>query len=70
MSESMGRVKNDAIKSLGKELIALHGGKFSDNFDTNKKVLAEVKPIKSTKVRNVVAGYITRQMKIIKKRGL
>ena len=66
----MGRVKNAAIKSLGNELISLHGGKFTEDFETNKKVLKEVKPVKSTKVRNVLAGYITSEMKIIKKRGL
>ena len=53
----MGRVKNIAIK------IAQHGSKFSSDFDANKKALAEVKEIKSTRVRNILAGYITREMK-------
>ena len=66
----MGRVKNIAIKTLGEELIALHGEKFSEDFERNKKVLSEVRPIKSQRVRNILAGYITRKMKLIKKRGL
>lgn len=66
----MGRVKIIAIKSLGDELIADHGDKFTDDFDKNKKVLEEVKPIKSKRVRNILAGYITRKVKIIKNTGI
>ena len=66
----MGRVKNVTIKNLGDDLIAQNEGRFTDDFDTNKKVLGEVQKIKSTKVRNVIAGYITRKIKIAKRKGL
>lgn len=66
----MGRIKNVAIKTLGKELIKEHGKKFSEDFGKNKKVLGEVKTIKSKKIRNVLAGYITKEMKKIKKSGI
>ena len=66
----MGSVKTSAIKSLAEELIRDHGDKFSDSFDHNKKTLQEVKPIKSKKIRNSLAGYIATRMQQIKKSGI
>ena len=66
----MGRIKSTAIKTLGNKLIREHGDKFSDTFEKNKETLNEVKKIKSKKVRNIVAGYITRKMRNIKKTGI
>ncbi len=66
----MGRIKTVAIKSLGKELIKEHGSKFSTDFEKNKEALNEIKDIKSKRVRNILAGYITRRMQIIKKSGI
>ncbi len=66
----MGRIKSIAIKRLGEELIKEHGGKFSTDFEKNKKVLGEVKPIKSKRTRNILAGYITKKMQQIKSSGI
>jgi small subunit ribosomal protein S17e len=63
----MGRIKSVAVKNLGDEMIEAHGKKFTTSFDLNKKSLGEVKKIKSKRTRNVVAGYITTQMKKAKK---
>jgi len=62
----MGRIKSVAVKNLGDELIASHGKKFTTDFDKNKKVMAEVKKIKSKRTRNMIVGYITTQMQKIK----
>ncbi len=62
----MGRIKSVPVKNLGDDLMATHGKKFATDFDKNKKVLDEVKKIKSKRTRNVVAGYITKQMQKIK----
>jgi small subunit ribosomal protein S17e len=62
----MGRIKSVPVKNLGDDLMATHGKKFTTDFDKNKKVLDEVKKIKSKRTRNVVAGYITKQMQKIK----
>ncbi len=35
--------------------------KLKDNFDKNKIVIGKVRKIKSKKIRNVVAGYITKE---------
>jgi small subunit ribosomal protein S17e len=66
----MGRTKSVAVKALGNELIKEHGGLFSDDFEKNKERMAEFKKIKSKKIRNVTAGYITKEIKKIKKSGL
>ncbi len=66
----MGRVKSTAIKTLGNKMIAEHGDKFSDNFEKNKEAITHIKEIKSKKIRNILAGYITRKMKNIKKTGI
>ena len=57
----MGRIKSTAIKSLARDIVSGHGDRFTTNFDKNKKIIGEVKDIKSKKIRNVVAGYITKE---------
>ena len=59
----MGRIKSIPIKTLGNRLMEEHGDKFTTDFDKNKKVLGGLKNIKSKKVRNILAGYITKAMK-------
>ncbi len=59
----MGSVKIIAIKSLGDELMEQFSDRFTGDFEHNKKVLAELKPIKYKRVRNSLAGYISNQMK-------
>jgi len=54
----MGRVKSIAVKSLANELMQKYGPRFTIGFENNKTVLGEVCPIKSKKIRNVLAGYL------------
>jgi small subunit ribosomal protein S17e len=66
----MGRIKGVGVKVLGKELIEKFGDRFSEEFENNKKVLEEVKKIQSKRTRNIMAGYIAKEMKRIKKSGI
>ena len=66
----MGRIKNTAVKTLAKDLIMEHGKIFTDDFEKNKEVLKAVKEIKSKRVRNILVGYITKEMKRVKKSGI
>ncbi|MFH1637970.1 MAG: 30S ribosomal protein S17e [Candidatus Woesearchaeota archaeon] len=59
----MGRVKTTQIKRSGKKLISLYKDKFSKDFSHNKKAIAEVGEVRSKKLRNVLAGYISRIVK-------
>ena len=56
----MGRIKSKLIKRTGKNLLT-DEDKFSGDFNENKKVLGKLMP--SKKIRNQVAGYITRKKK-------
>jgi small subunit ribosomal protein S17e len=66
----MGRVKSVAIKTLGNEMIKEHGNLFTEDFEKNKEMLLKIKKIKSKKIRNILAGYITKEMKRVKKSGV
>jgi len=58
--EIMGRIKTALIKRATKELFAGHRERFKEDFNENKKIVSELADIKSRKIRNVIAGYITR----------
>ena len=60
----MGRIKTQLIKRLTFESIKQNREKFSPSFEENKKVVAELLGGASKKIRNSVAGYVTRLMKI------
>jgi len=62
----MGRIKTWMIKRLGKRLLEKYPDRFSTDFDKNKEILKEIVDIKSKKLRNILAGYITKTVKRIK----
>ncbi len=65
----MGRIKTLLIKRTTRKLIIKFPNKFKDNFEGNKKVLAKIKDLEmDKKIRNSVAGYITRLIKREKKK--
>jgi small subunit ribosomal protein S17e len=55
-------IKPTYIKALGMDLLSAYGSRFSNNFDENKQIVAEVTTIESKRVRNRVAGYVTRKI--------
>lgn len=59
----MGRIKTKLVKRTGKILLKKNPDKFTSSFESNKKSLVDVADIPSKKLRNVVAGYITRLVK-------
>lgn len=56
----MGNVRTEQIKRTAKELIRRFHDKFSDNFENNKHVVNSLVTGGTPKVRNQIAGYITR----------
>lgn len=54
----MGRVKSMIIKRTAKELIGKVPDVFNKEFNTNKKSLGRTMP--SKRMRNKIAGYVTR----------
>ena len=65
----MGKVKTEHIKNLAKELMSRFPEKFSINFDENKKTVDELTEGATTRVRNKVAGYITRTVSASKSKS-
>jgi len=59
----MGRIKTQQIKRVTKQLIDDHGSEFKKDFNKNKELVEQFADIKSKKLRNVIAGYVTRLTK-------
>lgn len=55
-------IKPTYIKTIGNELLEFHQDKFSNDFDENKKAVSSATSIQSKRVRNRVAGFITRKI--------
>ncbi len=60
----MGKVRSGVVKSMAKRLLAMYGDRFTANFDENKRLVSELTTIKAKHLRNRVAGYITRLVKL------
>jgi small subunit ribosomal protein S17e len=60
---TMGRIKTQLIKRISNELVKTHREELKDSFDDNKAVVSKLTDVKSTKLRNSIAGYITRLLK-------
>lgn len=61
----MGRIKSTTIKRTAKQLVDEMPESFTKDFDDNKKALGNTMP--SKKMRNKIAGQITRIKKNTKK---
>ena len=59
----MGRIKTSFVKRKTHELMKLHGDSFTTDFNENKKVTSKSIKVQSKKLRNIVAGYMTRLKK-------
>jgi len=59
----VGRIKTMMIKRITNNLVAEHRDEFKKTFAENKVLLEQFADIPSKKLRNVIAGYVTRLMK-------
>ena len=64
MNETMGKVRPEHVKKIARELVELYPDKFSTDFQSNKKTVESLAQISSAKLRNRIAGYITRLLSI------
>jgi small subunit ribosomal protein S17e len=60
----LGKVKTEQIKRVGKELLERFPNKFTNNFDENKKLVDTLTQGTTTRVRNQIAGYVTRKISL------
>lgn len=59
----MGRVKNRSVKRNGVMIYNQNPQAFTESFEENKKLVMKYAEINSKKLRNVIAGYVTRLVK-------
>lgn len=62
----MGKVRPEKVKKVARELLKRYPDKFTGDFEGNKKALATVVETSSTRLRNRIAGYVTRLVAITK----
>tara|TARA_B100001971_G_C17933763_1_gene404061 strand:- start:227 stop:418 length:192 start_codon:yes stop_codon:yes gene_type:complete len=56
----MGRIKTTIIKRTVKKLIEDKEDLFTTKFEENKKLVDQHLEVQSKKVRNLIAGYLTK----------
>ncbi len=56
----MGNIRPSFIKIRAIKLVEQHGEKFTEDFDHNKLMVQQLTDVDSKKLRNWIAGYVTR----------
>ncbi len=59
----MGNVRPTYIKRVAIELIEKYPERFTDDFEHNKSIVAELTDVSSIVMRNRITGYATRYRK-------
>lgn len=60
----MGNIRPTYIKRVGEELLLRFPDQFGTSFDDNKKKVSELTDVTSKSMRNRIAGYVTRLVRI------
>ncbi len=60
----MGRIRTSFTKRLVNELLEKHRSVFNDDFNHNKIKIQELSNVKTKKIRNQLAGYLTKRIKL------
>lgn len=60
----MGKVRPERVKKIAREMLDHYSDKFTTDFEHNKKLLESIVKISSLRLRNRIAGYITRLVAI------
>ena len=56
----MGNISPSFIKSRALRLVEMYPDKFTDDFENNKHLVSEFSDVSNKRMRNWIAGYITR----------
>ena len=56
----MGNIRPSFIKIRAIRLLELYPDQFTDDFDNNKQLVSEFSDVGNKRMRNWIAGYITR----------
>ncbi len=64
----MGKVRTLVVKRVARKLLELYPNEVSADFEANKELVRKYVYVKSKKLRNQIAGYLTHLVKIRMKR--
>ena len=59
----MGRIKTMLVKRVSNEVLARYKDKLTSEFSHNKAKLPDLVDVKNKKLRNILAGYLTKKVK-------
>lgn len=62
--EELGSVRPRYIKNAAKTLLQLYPDTFTEDFESNKRLVEQLTDTKTKKVRNRIAGYLVTLIKI------
>lgn len=62
----MGNIRTSQIKRLAKQIVRDFNDQLADDFEINKHVVEEVCSPMSKRMRNRIAGYVTRIIRQLK----
>jgi small subunit ribosomal protein S17e len=60
----LGSIRPRYIKSAARTLLQYYEGEFTTDFETNKRLVEQYTDVTSKTVRNRIAGYLVRLVKI------
>lgn len=63
----MGRIKTIYIKNLAIDIMEKLKDNLNNNFEKNKDIIEKYYTFSSKRMRNMIVGYITREIKRMKK---
>ncbi len=64
----MGSIRPTYIKRVALEIVKKHQDMVSDDFQANKELVSRITDVPTKKMRNRIAGYVTRYYKVTKRR--
>eukprot|EP01084_Bolivina_argentea_P205439 350945_1 len=63
----MGKIRTKTVKKAAKQIVEKYYDKLCLDFQVNKRVCDDVAEIPSKRMRNQIAGYVTRLMKRVER---
>ena len=60
----MGKVYTSLVKRTARKLLQMYPDLFTTDFEHNKRVVSQLIEVESKKLRNQIAGYLTRLVRL------
>ena len=60
----LGKIRPERVKRLAQDLVNRFPNRFTEDFNDNKKAVEALTNVSSHKLRNRIAGYVTRLIRV------